>query len=116
MSPLAVAPWQVWLTDFGVPVGSEQGGTRPAVVVGSDDHCRFPINMALVVPLTTRDRGLPHHVPVSSPESGVRRVSWARTDHITAISIARFRQPSPLGLLSDAEAGQIRRWVHRMLA
>lgn len=113
---LSIAPWQVWLTDFDVPVGSEQGGVRPAIVVGSEDHCQFPINMALVVPLTTRDRGLPHHVPINSPESGLKRASWARTDDITAVSTERFRSTSPLGALSDREAEQVRRWVHRMLA
>jgi|AntDryMetagUQ889_1029465.scaffolds.fasta_scaffold03750_3 mRNA interferase MazF len=48
-----IEPWQVWLADFGTPTGSEQGGIRPTLIVGSEDHCRFPIQMALVVPLTT---------------------------------------------------------------
>lgn len=113
---VAVEPWQVWLADVGGPIGSEQGGLRPAVVVGSDDHCRFPIPMALVVPLTTRDRRLPHHVQISSPQSGLRRPSWARTDDIRAVSTARFVRPSPLGRLSDTESEDVRRWVHRMLA
>lgn len=38
--------------------------------MASELHCRFPIEMTLVVPLTTRDRGLPHHVPVTSAEAG----------------------------------------------
>ncbi|MCA1674005.1 MAG: type II toxin-antitoxin system PemK/MazF family toxin [Actinobacteria bacterium] len=111
-----VEPWQVWLADFGTPAGGEQGGTRPAVIVGSEDHCRFPIQMALVVPLTTRDRGLPHHIAISSTESGLDRASWARTDDIRAISTARFTRPAPIGRLSDHETEQVRRWVHRMLA
>jgi mRNA interferase MazF len=106
----------VWLADFGTPIGSEQGGTRPIVIVGSEDHCRFPIQMALVVPLTTRDRGLPHHIAISSTESGLTRASWARTDNVRAISTARFARPAPLGQLSDHEAEQVHRWVHRMLA
>jgi len=109
-------PWQVWLTDFGAPAGSEQGGLRPAVVIGSDDHCRFPIPMALVVPLTTRDRRLPHHVHISSPESGLGRPSWARTDDIRAVSTSRFARPAPLGRLSHSERDDVCRWVHRMLA
>lgn len=112
----AIAPWQVWLADFGEPAGSEQGGLRPAVVVGSEDHCRFPIDVALVIPLTTRDRGLPHHVLISSPQSGLQRPSWARTEDIRAISAKRFIRPAPLGQLADAEIRQIRVWIHRMLA
>ena len=111
-----IEPWQVWLADFGTPTGSEQGGIRPTVIVGSEDHCRFPIQMALIVPLTTRDRGLPHHIAISSTESGLNRASWARTDDIRAISTTRFTRPAPLGQLSDQEVEQVRRWVHRMLA
>ncbi|MGH4015984.1 MAG: type II toxin-antitoxin system PemK/MazF family toxin [Pseudonocardiaceae bacterium] len=106
----------MWLADFGTPLGSEQGGSRPAVVVGSADHCRFPIQMALVVPLTARDRGLPHHIAITSTESGLNRPSWARTDDIRTISTIRFTRPVPLGRLSDQEVEQVRRWVHRMLA
>ncbi|MDQ3601462.1 MAG: type II toxin-antitoxin system PemK/MazF family toxin [Actinomycetota bacterium] len=111
-----IEPWQVWLADFGTPTESEPGGIRPTVIVGSEDHCRFPIQMALVVPLTTRDRGLPHHIAISSTESGLNRASWARTDDIRAISTTRFTRPAPLGRLSDQEVEQVRRWVHRMLA
>lgn len=113
---VAIEPWQVWLADFGTPTGSEPGGTRPTVIVGSKDHCRFPIQMALVVPLTSRDRGLPHHIAVSSTEAGLSRPSWARTDDIRVISTTRFTRPAPLGRLSDQEIEQVRRWVRRMLA
>ncbi|MFC0862249.1 type II toxin-antitoxin system PemK/MazF family toxin [Sphaerimonospora cavernae] len=105
------APWQVWLVDFGQPIGHEQGGLRPAVVVGSATHCRFPIDMALVVPLTTRDRGLDHHVRIDSPESGLNRPSWARTEEITAVSTERFARSRPLGTASDAEVAELREMV-----
>lgn len=72
--------------------------------------------MALVVPLTTKDRGLPHHVPIRSPEAGLNQPSWARTEDIRAISTGRFTRPAPLGRLSDSEIQQVRVWVHRMLA
>jgi mRNA interferase MazF len=110
-----VAPWQVWLADFGTPAGAEQGGRRPAVIVGSEDHCRFPIDIALVIPVTSRDRGLPHHVPIRSPESGLSRPSWARTEDIRVISTARLTRAAPLGRLADSEAEQVQVWIHRML-
>ena len=47
-----IRPWEVWYVDLGEPVGHEQGGRRPGVVVGSALHCRFPIRMAIFVPLT----------------------------------------------------------------
>jgi len=113
---LRLAPWQVWWVDFGDPVGHEQRGVRPGVVVGSDFHCRFPIDMALVIPMTTQDRRLPHHVPIGSPESGLTRPSFARTEDVKAISTRRFRSERPIGVLSEQERAEVSRWVHRMLA
>lgn len=116
MSRPGLAPWQVWLVDFGNPVGHEEGGVRPAVVVGSATHCRFPIGMAIVVPLTTRDRGLDHHVRIDSPESGLVRPSWARTEDITAASTQRFRRSQPLGVASADEIARLSEWLREMVA
>jgi mRNA interferase MazF len=111
-----VRPWQVWLADFGQPVGSEQGGIWPVVVVASELHCKFPIDMTIVIPVTTRDRGLPHHVPIGSEESGLDRPSWARTEDITAISARRITIGRPLGRLTAEEKAAVGRWVRRMIA
>lgn len=111
-----LAPWQVWLVDFGNPVGREEGGVRPAVVVGSETHCRFPIGMALVIPLTSRDRGLDHHVPVNSAGAGLSRPSWARTEDITAVSTQRFRRSEPLGVVSPPEIERLSEWLREMVA
>jgi mRNA interferase MazF len=102
--------------DFGTPVGHEQGGLRPAIVVGSATHCRFPIGMALVVPLTSRDRGLEHHVRISSGESGLHRPSWARTEEITAVSTSRFTRATPIGAASAAEIAELSDWLREMVA
>ncbi|WP_239375946.1 type II toxin-antitoxin system PemK/MazF family toxin [Frankia sp. Cj5] len=111
-----IRPWQLWIVDFGDPLGSEQAGIRPAVVVASELHCRFPIDMTIVVPTTTRDRGLPHHVPIASPQSGLNRPSWARTEDITAISTRRMPNDQPIGELTQAEVNDVNRWIHRMIA
>ncbi|HET8661889.1 MAG TPA: type II toxin-antitoxin system PemK/MazF family toxin [Micromonosporaceae bacterium] len=111
-----LAPWQVWLVDFGTPIGHEEGSVRPAVVVGSVTHCRFPIGMAIVVPLTTRDRGLDHHVQIHSAGAGLARPSWARTEDITAVSVQRFVRPQPLGRVSATEVDQLSEWLREMVA
>jgi mRNA interferase MazF len=106
----------MWWVDFGTPVGHEQAGIRPAVIVGSTTHCRFPIDMALVVPLTTRDRGLDHHVRISSAESGLPQPSWARTEEIAAVSTARFTQTAPIGTASAQEIAHLTYWLREMVA
>ena len=113
---MQIQPWQVWWIDLGNPIGSEQGSRRPAIVVGSELHCRFPIQMTLVVPLTTRARRLPHHVPINSTESGLETSSFARTEDIRAISTGRLSGDVPIGRLSGDEQRTVRRWLRRMLA
>jgi mRNA interferase MazF len=113
---LRLAPWQIWLADFGIPVGHEQGGVRPAIVVGSVTHCNFPTDMALIIPLTTRDRNLRHHVRIASSSSGLRQPSWARTEEITSISTGRFRRSAPLGTASAQEIAGLREWLPVMVA
>ena len=117
MSPaIRLAPWQLWVVDFGMPTGHEQGGIRPAIVVSSATHCAFPIGIALVVPLTTRDRGLAHHVLISSDSSGLRSPSWARTEEITAVSTGRFTRSAPIGRASEDEIAELREWLREMVA
>jgi mRNA interferase MazF len=111
-----LVPWDIWLIDFGQPIGHEQGGVRPALVVGSTTHCTLRIEMALVVPLTTKNRGLRHHVRIASESSGLNYVSWARTEEIKAVSTERFTNPAPLGTVSAAEIAELSIWLPAMLA
>jgi mRNA interferase MazF len=103
------------MADFGVPAGSEQGGRRPAVVVSSDLHCSFPISMAIVVPCTTVDRGLPHHVALDWKVAGLDRPTWARTEDIRSISENRLARRMPIGQVSVADLAEISRFVRRMV-
>jgi len=72
--------------------GSEQGGTRPVVVM-TRDSVNATRRQALVVPLTTMkdDRLLlPYHVVVPAPDGGLLVDSVALADQIRALSEARF--------------------------
>lgn len=84
-------------------------------MVSSSLHCAFPIPMVIVVPLTTVDRGLPHHVAVAVASSGLDRPSWARTDDLRAISERRLVGGRPLGVLSPAEREAVRAQLRLMI-
>lgn len=47
--------------DFSPTSGHEPAGTRPALVVGSDNYQRMT-SLTLVCPITTRDNGFPLHL------------------------------------------------------
>ncbi|MFF7246588.1 type II toxin-antitoxin system PemK/MazF family toxin [Embleya sp. NPDC008237] len=114
MSP-ALRPRQgdVWMVDLEPVAGHEQGRRRPCVVVSSDEYNRVMRGMAIVVPLTSRDRGLPHQVKVSSSASGLGNVSFARPEDVRAVSHLRFGRR--LGFASELEMADIHGWLSDFL-
>jgi mRNA interferase MazF len=79
----------IWLVALDPTVANEQRGTRPCIVVSDDRFNALPIRLAIVVPLTSRQRGLPHHISVAD-DGGLERPSWAMCEAVRAVSIQRF--------------------------
>ena len=67
----------IWIVDFDPTEGREQEGKRPAVVLSSDAMDTKLIELAYVVPGTTRDRNVPNHIRVDpSPENGLDQTTF----------------------------------------
>jgi len=81
---------EVWLVDFGEPVGREQSGRRPAVVVSADALNESPAGVILVVPCTSTRRGLPSHIEIEPGGSGLDVVSYAKCEDLKSISEQRL--------------------------
>lgn len=107
MTPLS--PWQVWWTNFNPQVGREQAGLRPAIVVGTALACQLPSRLAIVVPCTTTDRGLPFHPPVE-----LDRASFAMCDQVKSISVDRLARPHR-ATLTDKEIDTIQFALRQMI-
>lgn len=107
-------PGQVWWIDLEPTTGHEQGGRRPAVVVGSDLHCSFPIGVVLIAPCTTSDRGLPHHVELDWHTAGLDRPTWVRTEDVRAVSDRRLQGQRPLGSITDTDFTAVKRFLRLM--
>lgn len=86
---MRVGHGQIWTVALDPTIAHEQRGTRPCIVVSTDRYNDLPIEQALIVPLTTRDRGLPHHIPVAD-DGGLSRASWAMCEALRAASTHRF--------------------------
>lgn len=99
---------EIWLVDFGEPVGPEQAGTRPAVVVSADALNQSRAGVVIVVPCTTTRRGLPSHVELDSVDSGLGHASYAKCEDVKSVSerrlIARLGMASPVATLEIARA------------
>jgi mRNA interferase MazF len=89
----------VWLVDLEPVRGHEQGRTRPCVVVSDDLFNHGPAGLVVVVPLTTRDRGIPLHVRVDPPDGGLQQPSFIKCEDVRSISVERLL--SQWGAISD---------------
>ena len=81
---------EVWLTDLGAPVGREQRGRRPAVVVSDDILNHGPAGVVLLVPVTSARREIPWHVELDHPATGLDHVSYAKCEDVTSTSEDRL--------------------------
>ncbi|MGH3845023.1 MAG: type II toxin-antitoxin system PemK/MazF family toxin [Pseudonocardiaceae bacterium] len=79
----------IWSVALDPNVANEQRGIRPCIVISGDRFNALPIRQAIIVPLTTRERGFPHHIPVED-DGGLDRPNWAMCEAVRAVSTQRF--------------------------
>ena len=104
---------EVWLVDFGEPVGHEQSGRRPAVVVSADPLNESRAGIVIVVPTTTTPRGLPSQVEIDPISSGLDEVSYAKCEDVKSISEQRLI--AHLGRVSDTALFEVARVLRYLL-
>jgi len=97
----------VW-ADLDPVRGREQGGRRPLLVVSSDIHLELVTRLVSVIPITSRNRHWPNHIPISS-DAGLGQESWAMTEQVR--TIARERISSRAGTLSAQSLADVRMWL-----
>jgi mRNA interferase MazF len=100
----------VWVASDAV-VGREQAGRRPAVVVSGVDYLDIVDPLAIVVPVTTVDRGWPNHVSI--PGGALPEPSWAMTEQVRTVS--RDRIVARAGRVDPATLAALRGWIRDFL-
>ena len=50
---------EIWLADLNPVHGREQAGRRPCLVVSVNPFNQGPAELVIVLPLTTKDKGIP---------------------------------------------------------
>ncbi len=103
-------PWEIWWVGFDPQVGREQAGRRPAIVVNTPFACQLPNGLVVVVPVTTKDRRWPWHVPVMIGE----RQSYAMVDQVKSISTGRLLNRSS-ATISYAEIDAVKFTLKRII-
>jgi mRNA interferase MazF len=80
----------VSLADLNPVQGHEQAGKRPVLIVSVDEFSAATHELAIVVPITTTDRGLRLDVRIEPPEGGGDRIAFAMPYQVRTISHARL--------------------------
>lgn len=80
----------IWLADLDPTKGREQAGKRPGVIISVDRFNHGPADLVVILPVTTRDKGIPFHVQIAPPEGGVDSVSFIKCEDIRSISKERL--------------------------
>jgi mRNA interferase MazF len=81
---------EVWSVNLDPTQGREQAGTRPALVVSTNRFNSGPADLVVVLPITSKAKGIPLHVPITPPEGGVRMPSYAKPEDVRSISKSRL--------------------------
>jgi mRNA interferase MazF len=71
----------VWI-DFDPQAGHEQSGRRPALIL-SDKLYNARSSLAIIVPITSRDKGYPFQVAL--PANALPKPSWAIADQVSSL-------------------------------
>lgn len=104
---------EIVIVDFGVPLGSEAGFRRPAIVLTADPLLEAEPRTVQVVPVTSNTRrGYVSEVPLDDvllPERSVAQVHL-----LTTISVTRIVESTSV-VVSVTELAQIRMLVADLL-
>ena len=81
---------EVWLAELDPTRGHEQAGTRPVLVVSDDAYNRSRTHLVVIVPITSRWRGMPLHVLVDPPEGGLTVTSTILCEGVRSVAAERL--------------------------
>lgn len=106
---------EIWLVDFGAPIGSEAGYRRPAVVMQNDDFNRSNIATCTVIPLTS-NMILADYTPnvvVPKKDSGLTRDSVVIIPLLTTVN--KFAFIEKLSVMPESYMNKICKGVIEVL-
>ena len=83
---------EIWMVDLNPVRGHEQAGYRPCLVVSVDMFNHGPAELLVVLPITSREKKIPFHIPIEPEESGLKLRSYIKCEDVRSISKDRLKQ------------------------
>ncbi|MBQ6159930.1 MAG: type II toxin-antitoxin system PemK/MazF family toxin [Oscillospiraceae bacterium] len=96
----------IYFADLSPVVGSEQGGTRPVLIIQNDTGNRHsPTVIAAAITSQLGKARLPTHITVPGREVGLAKDSVVLLEQIRTLDKRRLREH--MGRLSDEQMSQV---------
>lgn len=95
--------WRVFIANLDPPIGSEQAGTRPVIIISDDDYNRV-MPLVTILPITSKKPERRLHVDevlVETGTAGLHIDSILLVHHIRTIS--KRRMGAFIGVLDDKD-------------
>ena len=90
----------IYYADLDMTVGSEQGGTRPVLIVQNDTGNKYsPTVIAAAITSQTKKTKLPTHIEVSMENCGLTKNSIILLEQVRTIDKSRLKEK--MGHISD---------------
>ncbi|MBD3292462.1 MAG: type II toxin-antitoxin system PemK/MazF family toxin [Armatimonadia bacterium] len=104
---------ELWYANLDPVRGHEQAGHRPVLIISATQFNQGPAGLAIVVPLTTRDRGIYYHVAIEPDEGGVSRQSMIKCEDLRSIDQRRLTRR--LGAVADSTMAAVEKKLRALL-
>jgi mRNA interferase MazF len=104
---------EIWWVDLDPTRGHEQAGRRPALVISVDPFNQGPAGLVVVIPVTSKAKGISLHVEIAPPEGGVRQKSYIKCEDLRSVS--KQRLSGRLGRVKPDTLAAVEMRVKRLL-
>jgi mRNA interferase MazF len=104
---------EVWLADLHPARGHEQGGRRPVLIISVDLFNSGPADLVVILPITTKYKGIPFHVEIDPPEGCLNEKSFIKCEDIRSVS--KERLSVRLGMVSQETMAAVQDRVRILL-
>lgn len=80
----------IWYLDLNPTRGHEQSGKRPGLIISENTFNFGPAGLVVVLPISTKYKGIPLHVPITHETSHLPQKSYIKCEDIRSISKERL--------------------------
>ena len=104
---------EVWNADLNPPRGHEHAGRRPVLVVSTDPFNEGPADLVVILPMTSKRKGIGWHVKVFAGEANLRNDSYIICEAVRCV--AKERLTKKIGDVSQATMAEVAKRLRFLL-